>query len=57
MDLATAMAAFTMGSAYVNHLDDVTGSIEVGKEADVIVLDRDIFAQPVDEISWTRRWS
>jgi hypothetical protein len=51
VDLATAVAAFTMGSAYVNHLDDVTGSIEVGKKADVIVLDRDIFAQPVDEIS------
>ncbi len=31
LDLATAIAAFTMGSAYVNHLDDVTGSIEVGK--------------------------
>jgi len=51
VDLATAVAAFTMGSAYVNHLDDVTGSIDVGKEADVIVLDRDIFAQPVNEIS------
>jgi predicted amidohydrolase YtcJ len=51
VDLATAVAAFTMGSSYVNHLDDVTGSIEVGKEADVIVLDRDIFARPVDEIS------
>jgi hypothetical protein len=51
VDLATAVAAFTMGSAYVNHLDDVTGSIEVGKQADVILLDRDTFAQPVDEIS------
>jgi predicted amidohydrolase YtcJ len=51
VDLATAVAAFTMGSAFVNHLDDVTGSIEVGKEADVIVLDRDIFAQPAEEIS------
>ena len=40
-----------MGSAYVNHLDDVTGSIEVGKYADVTVLDRDLFAHPVDEIA------
>ena len=30
------LAAFTIGSAYVNHLDDVTGSIEVGKLADLV---------------------
>jgi hypothetical protein len=40
-----------MGSAYVNHLDEVTGSIEVGKFADVAVVDRDLFAHPVDEIA------
>jgi len=51
LDLATAIAAFTMGSAYVNHLDDVTGSIEVGKYADLAVVDRDLFAHPVDEIA------
>ncbi len=39
------MAAFTIGSAFVNHLDDVTGSLEVGKLADVVVLDRDIFEE------------
>ncbi len=44
LDLATALAAFTMGSAYVNHLDDRTGSLEVGKLADLVVLDRDLFA-------------
>ena len=51
IDLATAIAGFTMGSAYVNHLDDGTGSIEEGKLADLAVLDRDLFAHPVDEIS------
>jgi predicted amidohydrolase YtcJ len=51
VDLSTALAAFTMGSAYVNHLDDVTGSIEVGKYADLVVVDRDLFAHPVDEIA------
>jgi hypothetical protein len=51
LDLATSIAAFTMGSAYVNHLDEVTGSIEVGKFADVAVVDRDLFAHPVDEIA------
>ena len=51
LDLETAIAAFTMGSAYVNHLDDVTGSIEVGKLADLTVLDRDLFAHPTDELA------
>ena len=54
VDLSTALAAFTMGSAYVNHLDDVTGSIEVGKYADLVVVDRDLFAHPVDEIADAR---
>ena len=44
LDLPEALAAFTIGTAYVNHLDDVTGTIEVGKLADLVVLDRDIFA-------------
>ncbi len=51
LDLATALAAFTMGSAYVNHLDGSTGSIEVGKYADLAVIDRDLFEHPVDEIA------
>lgn len=41
--LESAIEAFTLGSAYVNHLDDVTGSIEAGKFADLVVLDRDLF--------------
>jgi hypothetical protein len=49
--LPQAIAAFTMGSAYVNHLDDVTGSIEVGKDADLVVLDRDLFEHRAAEIS------
>jgi predicted amidohydrolase YtcJ len=51
IDLPTAMAGFTINSAYVNHLDDLTGSIEVGKRADLAVLDRDVFEHPVDEIA------
>jgi predicted amidohydrolase YtcJ len=41
LDVTTALAAYTSGSAYVNHLDD-TGRIEVGMAADLAVLDRDI---------------
>ncbi|MEX0991956.1 MAG: amidohydrolase [Actinomycetota bacterium] len=42
--LDAALRAYTMGSAYVNHQDDVTGSIEVGKYADLAVVDRNLFA-------------
>jgi predicted amidohydrolase YtcJ len=42
LDLPTALATFTMGSAYVNALDEETGSLEPGKLADLAVLDRDI---------------
>ncbi len=54
LDLPTALAAFTMGSAYVNHLDDRTGSIEIGKLADLCVIDRNLFDHPVDEIAHAR---
>ena len=43
VSLSDAVAAFTAGSAFVNHLDRETGSIEVGKSADLVVLDRNIF--------------
>jgi len=51
LELAEALAAYTIGSAYVNHLDDETGTIERGKLADVVVLDRDPFAHPASEIA------
>jgi hypothetical protein len=50
LELADALAAYTIGSAYVNHLDDQTGTIESGKLADLVVLDRDPFAGPPSEI-------
>ena len=52
LDLIDGLAAFTSGSAYVNHLDDVTGTLEVGKYADLAVLDRDLLdrsAGPIGE--------
>ena len=51
--LAQAMAAFTRGSAYVNH-DDDGGSIVEGKRADLAVLDRNPFAGSVYEIAHTQ---
>ncbi|MFD3561374.1 amidohydrolase [Streptomyces sp. NPDC058686] len=52
--LDAALTAYTAGSAYVNHLDDVTGSITPGRLADLVVLDRDPFAGPTEEIGTTR---
>ncbi len=44
LSLADALAGFTRGSAFVNHDEQEAGSIEVGKRADLVLLDRDIFA-------------
>ncbi len=49
VDLGTAIAAHTIGAAHACSLDDVTGSIEPGKLADLVVLDRDLFTlSPAD---------
>lgn len=53
IDLGSALAAYTAGSAYANHLDD-TGSLQVGKLADLVVLDRDPFDGADEEIALTR---
>ncbi|MCX5338828.1 amidohydrolase [Streptomyces atratus] len=50
LDLTTAVAAYTAGSAHVNGLDD-TGSLLPGHLADLVVLDRDIFTLPPEEIA------
>ncbi|WP_292766691.1 amidohydrolase [Microbacterium sp. UBA3486] len=52
IDLATALVAYTAGSARVNHLDD-TGTIAVGMRADLALLDRDPFEHPAEEIGLT----
>jgi predicted amidohydrolase YtcJ len=50
LSLPAAIAAFTIGSAYVNHDEREAGSVEAGKRADLVVLDRNLFAQPSTEI-------
>ncbi len=50
ISLDDAIRAFTLGSATVNHLDEDTGTIEVGKLADLVVLDRDLFAAGPEQI-------
>ena len=54
ISLEQAIHGFTMGSAYVNHLDDDSGSITVGKLADLAVVDRDLFASGAGPIGDAR---
>lgn len=48
-----AFAMYTAGSAYVNHSDTETGTIARGKAADLVVLDRDPWAGPPEDIGAT----
>jgi predicted amidohydrolase YtcJ len=54
LDLVDALAAFTSGSAYVNHLDAETGTLEIGKAADLAILDRDLFDRGAGRIGEAR---
>jgi hypothetical protein len=54
LTLEESIAAFTIGSAFVNHLDDETGSIVRGKLADLAVIDRDLFDRANGEIGEAR---
>jgi predicted amidohydrolase YtcJ len=53
VDLATMIDAYTINGAYQMGLDDVQGSIEVGKRADLVILDRNLFEIQASEISET----
>jgi predicted amidohydrolase YtcJ len=51
VSLASMIDAYTINAAWLMHHEDITGSIEVGKRADITVLDRQIFEIPATEIS------
>jgi predicted amidohydrolase YtcJ len=54
IDLQTAVRIFTLNSAIANRAGDRSGSLEVGKDADFIVLDRNIFKVPITEVGDTQ---
>lgn len=51
IDLETGIKILTINGAMAMMHEDITGSIEVGKHADMILLDRNLFEIPVSEIS------
>lgn len=54
IDLKTALESATYWGAYTNFMENQTGSLSPGKYADVIVLDRDLFTIPLEEINQAR---
>ena len=51
VDLATMIDAYTINGAWQIHAEDISGSIETGKRADMVVYDRNLFEIDVYEIS------
>ena len=54
VDLPTAVQLLTVGGAKVVGRDRMQGTISTGKSADLIVLDRNIFEIPTDQIGETQ---
>jgi predicted amidohydrolase YtcJ len=50
VDLDTMIRGYTLDAAYQLHMEDEIGSVEVGKKADLVVLDRNLFEIDAYEI-------
>jgi hypothetical protein len=51
IDIATALQIFTINAARAIGMADTVGSLEIGKSADFIVLDRDVLQTPAADIA------
>jgi predicted amidohydrolase YtcJ len=51
VDLETMLRAYTTNGAWLSHDEKARGSLEPGKAADLIILDRDLFQIPATEIA------
>jgi predicted amidohydrolase YtcJ len=54
LDVESLVRGFTIDAAYQMHMEDEIGSIEVGKKADLVVLDQDIFEVDAYDIHRTK---
>lgn len=54
VNLSTALEMYTINAAFVMRQEGTTGSLEVGKQADLIVIDQDIFHTEAKDIPQTK---
>lgn len=54
VDLPTILEAYTINGAYLSQQEKITGSLELGKAADLIVLDQNLFEIPKSDIHKTK---
>ncbi len=54
VDLGTVLRIFTINGAVANKVGDSSGSLEIGKDADFIVLDRNVFEVPISDVGETQ---
>jgi predicted amidohydrolase YtcJ len=54
VDLETMLAAYTVNGAWLMKQEHKVGTIETGKRADLVVLDRNLFEIPATEINEAR---
>lgn len=53
VDLETALRIFTINGAKAHKSHSTNGSLETGKDADFLILDRNIFEVPIDSVGET----
>jgi predicted amidohydrolase YtcJ len=54
LTLPEALKGYTTNSAYASNMEDKVGTLEEGKYADIIVVDRNLFKVPAEEIKDSR---
>jgi predicted amidohydrolase YtcJ len=50
----SALRQYTVNGAYASFSEGLKGSIEVGKAADLVVIDRDYLTCPIEEMKGIR---
>ncbi len=54
LPLPVVLKAYTIGSAYLDYREEETGTLEAGKQADIIVLDQNLFGIDPSDILKTK---
>ena len=54
MSVDEAVKLFTKNAAYASYTEEENGTIEVGKNADFVVIEKDIYEIDPDEIKTTK---